>query len=141
MFLDQFIFNKKDTFIDRLYEWLFCFASSKPPSLGWMDHLIRNVNQDLCYRTILQNLKSLEVLIIADWAMKYLPQTFRATQSEWFGKQGISWHMICAVICRPIQMTLTTITSLTSYSWFISFKKESRVGTWWVRSLEMLPRH
>lgn len=68
---------------------------------GWRDHLIRNVNQDLYTRNILQNLKSLEVLIIADWAMKYLPQTFRETQSEWFGKQGISWHMICAVICRP----------------------------------------
>ncbi|VDI65820.1 Hypothetical predicted protein [Mytilus galloprovincialis] len=33
--------------------------------------------------------------------MKYIPQTFRETQSEWFGKQGISWHMICALVCRP----------------------------------------
>lgn len=77
------------------------FGVSAEKVWAWRDHLIRNVNQDLCKRNILQNLKSHEVLIIADWAMKYLPQTFRETQSEWFGKQGISWHMICAVICHP----------------------------------------
>ncbi|CAG2236169.1 unnamed protein product [Mytilus edulis] len=33
--------------------------------------------------------------------MKYIPQTFRETQSEWFGKQGISWHMICALVRKP----------------------------------------
>ncbi|XP_071144033.1 uncharacterized protein [Mytilus edulis] len=68
---------------------------------AWRDHSIRTVNQDSCKRDILRNLQSHEVLIIADWAMKYIPQTFRETQSEWFGKQGISWHMICALVCRP----------------------------------------
>lgn len=29
--------------------------------------------------------------------MKYLPQSFRETQSEWFGKQGLSWHVSCAL--------------------------------------------
>lgn len=28
--------------------------------------------------------------------MKYLPQSFRESQSEWFGKQGLSWHVSCA---------------------------------------------
>ncbi|CAG2198643.1 unnamed protein product [Mytilus edulis] len=49
----------------------------------------------------LETPRSHEVLILADWATKYIPQTFRETQSEWFGKQGISWHMICALVCRP----------------------------------------
>lgn len=77
------------------------FEVSAEKVLAWRDHSIRTVNQDTCKRDILENLKSHEVLIIADWAMKYLPQTFRETQSEWFGKQGISWHMICAVFCHP----------------------------------------
>ncbi|XP_063416575.1 uncharacterized protein LOC134698600 [Mytilus trossulus] len=68
---------------------------------AWRDHLIRTVNQDSCKKDLLQNLQSHEVLIIADWAMKYIPQTFRETQSEWFGKQGISWHMICALVRKP----------------------------------------
>ena len=46
------------------------------------------------------SLKENQVLIIVDWAMKYLPQTFRETQSEWFGKQGISWHISCALCLK-----------------------------------------
>ncbi|XP_062614807.1 uncharacterized protein LOC134276582 [Saccostrea cucullata] len=72
---------------------------------AWRDHSIRTVNQDLCRENIIQNLQEHEVMIIADWAMKYLPQTFRETQSEWFGKQGISWHMICGILCQAQSTT------------------------------------
>lgn len=67
------------------------------------DLLIKIVNQDLCKGNFLENLKSHEVLIhvFADWTMIYFPHTFRETQSEWFGKQIISWHMNCVGICHP----------------------------------------
>lgn len=55
------------------------------------------MNQDLCKKDLLKQLKENQVFIIADWAMKYLPQSFRETQSEWFGKQGLSWHVSCAL--------------------------------------------
>jgi hypothetical protein len=77
------------------------FDASTEKVWAWRNHSIRTVNQEMCKRDILEKLESHEVLIIADWAMKYLPQTFRETQSEWFGKQGISWHMICAVFRHP----------------------------------------
>jgi len=32
-----------------------------------------------------------------DWAMKYLPSTFRETQRDWFGKKGKSWHVSVAI--------------------------------------------
>ncbi len=32
-----------------------------------------------------------------DWAMKWLPKSGRETQSDWYGKHGISWHVIHAV--------------------------------------------
>ncbi|CAG2188666.1 unnamed protein product [Mytilus edulis] len=57
--------------------------------------------EDYTTKVQILSLISHEVLILADWAMKYIPQTFRETQSEWFGKQGISWHLICALVCRP----------------------------------------
>ena len=66
----------------------------------WRDHCIRTVNQNACKAQILENLKQDEVLLISDWAMKYLPQTFREAQTEWFGKQGISWHITCALTRR-----------------------------------------
>jgi hypothetical protein len=49
--------------------------------LNWRDHCIRAVNKDACKRDILNNLQDDQTLIIMDWAMKYLPQTFRETQS------------------------------------------------------------
>lgn len=80
--------------------WLIGF--SKESFCVW-DLLIKILNQDLCKRNFLEKLKSHEVLIhvIADWTMIYLPKTFRETQSEWFGKQTISWHMKCVGICHP----------------------------------------
>ncbi|XP_068707825.1 uncharacterized protein [Montipora foliosa] len=32
-----------------------------------------------------------------DWAMKFLPTSFRETQRDWFGKKGKSWHVTVAV--------------------------------------------
>ena len=38
------------------------------------------------------------MLIVNDWAMKFLPQLYRESQQDWFGKRGISWHV--AVVFR-----------------------------------------
>ena len=65
--------------------------------INWRNHCIRSINQDRCKSDLLKEMKENQVLIIADWAMKYLPQTFRETQTEWYGKQGISWHITCAL--------------------------------------------
>ena len=35
-------------------------------------------------------------IITMDWAMKMLPRKHRGKQSEWFGKNGMSWHIACA---------------------------------------------
>ena len=36
--------------------------------------------------------------------MKFLPQKFRETQADWFGKRGISWHI--SVVVRKVQDNL-----------------------------------
>lgn len=61
--------------------------------LSWKQHLVRCVNQDYGRTSVLRNLQSDEVLIIMDWAMKFLPISFREKQSEWFGQKGINWHI------------------------------------------------
>ena len=63
----------------------------------WKAHLLRTVHQDLARQNILQNLKPHQGLLIMDWAMKFLPLQFRETQSDFFGKRGISWHISCLV--------------------------------------------
>ena len=46
---------------------------------------------------VIKNLKANQVLMIMDWAMNFLPASFRETQRDWFGKKGKSWHVCVAV--------------------------------------------
>ena len=49
---------------------------------------------------MLELLNNDTVLIVSDWAMKFLPQLYRESQQDWFGKRGISWHI--AVVFRRV---------------------------------------
>ena len=60
-------------------------------------HQLRVLQQDRCRIDVLQELSLNEVLITQDWAMKFLPQKYRETQTDWFGKRGISRHISVAV--------------------------------------------
>lgn len=40
--------------------------------------------------------------------MKFLPQHFRETQSDWFGKRGMSWHI--SVVVQRVRSQLQTQT-------------------------------
>jgi len=51
------------------------------------------VHQDLSRTDLLRNLKSDEIFIQMDWAMKFLPVSGREDQSSWFGKRGLPWHI------------------------------------------------
>ena len=37
------------------------------------------------------------MLLVQDWAMKFLPCQYRESQGEWFAKKGISWHITVAI--------------------------------------------
>ena len=45
----------------------------------------------------LSSLDEETAIVINDWAMKFLPVRFRETQSQWFGKHGISWHFSAVI--------------------------------------------
>lgn len=63
----------------------------------WKAHQLRVLQQDKCRINVLQELNFNEVLITQDWAMKFLPLKYRETQTDWFGKRGISWHISVVV--------------------------------------------
>ena len=63
----------------------------------WKSHLLRSVHQDTAKSEIIDNLKPSQVLLIMDWAMKFIPTSFRETQRDWFGKKGKSWHLTVAI--------------------------------------------
>jgi len=58
---------------------------------------VRAINQERAKIDILDNLTAQQVLVVMDWAMKWLPRSHRETQIEWFGKRGISWHVSACV--------------------------------------------
>lgn len=64
---------------------------------AWKAHLLRSINQDLARFDVLKKLKPNSVLLMLDWAMKYLPKKYRESQTDWFGKRGIPWHITVAI--------------------------------------------
>ena len=60
---------------------------------AWKSHQIRMVHQDEWRLKVIESLSENIVLIVQDFAMKFLPAEYREAQSDFFGKRGISWHI------------------------------------------------
>ena len=52
---------------------------------NWKSHLMRCIRQDQARLDVLNNLQNDSVLIIMDWAMKWLPMKYREAQRDFFG--------------------------------------------------------
>ena len=66
---------------------------------SWKVHILRSVNQDRPKEDIINRLDDNTVLIVMNWAMKFLLTRYREKQSQWFRKRGLSWH-ISSVISK-----------------------------------------
>ena len=63
----------------------------------WKSHILHSIHQDTAKSEIIDNLKPSQVLLIMDWAMKFIPTSFREMQRDWFGKKGKFWHLSVAI--------------------------------------------
>jgi len=63
----------------------------------WKSHIIRSVLQDASKTAVVDAISETEALLIMDWAMKFLPTSYRETQRDWFGKKGKPWHITVAI--------------------------------------------
>ena len=72
-------------------EAIYQMKSAKLAILAWKRHILRSHNEDQARYDVLDQLDEETVLIINDWAMKFLPQKYRESQADWFAKRGISW--------------------------------------------------
>ena len=59
--------------------------------------MLGSTNQDDCRLDIIKELDETSVLLVLDWAMKYLQRKFRESQTGWYGKRGIPWHIAVAM--------------------------------------------
>ena len=46
---------------------------------------------------MLNELTASSVLLVLDWAMKYVPRKLRESQADWYGKRGIPWHLTVTI--------------------------------------------
>ena len=79
---------------------LYSYQQATRAIAAWKAHQLRSLQQDMPRTDMVQQLDESAVLLTQDWAMKFLPQKYRETQADWFGKRGISWHII-VVVRRP----------------------------------------
>ena len=84
--------------------------------MEWKSHIVRAINQERAKIDILDNLTAQQVLVVMDWAMKWLPRSHRETQIEWFGKRGISWHVSACVTRAEDEASEFEVMSATSYA-------------------------
>lgn len=87
----------------------FMVAQSKKHIEAWKAHILRFINQDQARLDILKSLDNSSVLVVLDWAMKFIPRKYRESQADWFGKRGISWH-ISVAMKNPPGKTLQMLT-------------------------------
>lgn len=83
---------------------LFSFKQAIQAINEWKAHQLRSMQQDKARIDVLDKLDQSSILITEDWAMKFLPQKYRETQTDWFAKRGISWHI--TVIVRKVDNKL-----------------------------------
>ena len=56
-------------------------------------HQLRYVKQDIVRSDVLDKVSEETMLLTQDWAMKYVPRRYRESQTQWFGKRGMPWHL------------------------------------------------
>ncbi|CAC5407841.1 unnamed protein product [Mytilus coruscus] len=61
--------------------YLYKFSQAKEKILNWKCHIMRSRNQGAA-KSDLDSLEESEVVIVLDWAMKYLPRRYREDQSN-----------------------------------------------------------
>ena len=60
----------------------------------YLKHIIQDCQQEKAKRDTLQNLGDKDIFWIKDWLLKILPRKFREPQQDYFGKKGMSQHVV-----------------------------------------------
>ena len=95
--IDAELIAQKGNMLPGVYEELsFRVRQAKTNILAWKAHILRSVIQDSSRIDVLELLDESSVLVVQDWAMKYLPRKYRESPIDWYGKCGIPWHISVA---------------------------------------------
>jgi hypothetical protein len=76
---------------EKRNELQYDFQQARDAIIELMRHVIRGVQQDEAKSMSIQEMDDESSFQIVDWAQKILPQKYREGQSEYFGKNGMSF--------------------------------------------------
>ncbi|VDI29911.1 Hypothetical predicted protein [Mytilus galloprovincialis] len=94
---------------DQRDDTMYTISESVRAVHEWKKHILRSVNQDMARKSVLENLKEDEMLVERDWALKFIPMQYRESQSNWFGKRGLNWHVSVATFKYRQALTMHTV--------------------------------
>ena len=98
------------TITEELEELKFTVGQAKSSILAWKAHLLHSVNQDEARVDAVEKLGKDSVSLVQDWAVKYLPRQHRESQTNWFAKRRIPWHITVVIRHAPASHVLETMT-------------------------------
>ena len=81
---------------DVIEELALMEGQAKQNISAWKAYLLRCVNQDEARLEVINAHDESSILLVQDWAMKFLTRKFRGSQSNWFAKRGMSRHITVA---------------------------------------------
>jgi len=93
---------------DVIEELVFIECQAKQNILAWKANLLWYVNQDEARLEVINALNESLILLVQDWAMKFLPRKFRESQSDWFTRRAMSWHITVATQAGRKQLQMMT---------------------------------
>lgn len=88
----------------------FVLMQCKKNSEAWKCYVPRSINQDEARFDMINTLDDNSVLVVLDWAMKFIPRKYIESQADWFAKRGTSWHVSVATRKPSDETTLQTLT-------------------------------
>ncbi|XP_020613523.1 uncharacterized protein LOC110051794 isoform X2 [Orbicella faveolata] len=78
-------------------DMLHTIKQARDDIISWKAHELHSVHQAEAKHSVLAKLDSPSVLLVQDWAIKYMPRKYREAQSDWFAKRGLPWHISVAI--------------------------------------------
>jgi hypothetical protein len=67
---------------------LYDLQNSVTSILEWQKHILRSSQQEQAKQHIISMVDDKTVYWLGDWGMKMLPQKYRETMKDWFGKKA-----------------------------------------------------
>lgn len=74
--------NESNLSDDDCEEMRFLVKEAKAQIVSWKAHILRSIHQDSARINFLESLNESSVLVIQDWARKYLPRKYRESQTD-----------------------------------------------------------